>query len=217
MNGKFALEVVTKPTVLPVYLTPDDGPGSIKAWLRIRGRDAEDEELRQLVKDATEQIENLTMHTATPTTYRMTLDRFPMYYGTQLWPYDFQSSQFKLPRYPVKTVTDISYTDVQGVDYVLDPANYQVANARCPGRVIPTKGQVWPFTDPFRLQSVRVTFSAGYGVSSSTNPDDVPAAYKLAVKYLVTNMYYGDRSKYDPMFYRCINQLKLAGFTQWSQ
>jgi len=215
VTGKFALEVVTKPTVLPVYLTPDDGPGSIKAWLRIRGRDAENAELEQMVKDAAEQIENLTMHTATPTTYRMTLDRFPMYYGTQLWPYDFQSSTFKLPRYPVKGISDISYTDVQGNDYVLDVANYQLASARCPARVIPTKGQVWPFTDPFRLQSVRITFQAGYGNNST--PDDVPAAYKLAIKYLVTNMHYGDRSKYDPSTLRCINQLKLAGFVQWSQ
>ena len=195
----FGLEVTQKPTVLPVPLS---GPGSIREHLRILGRDALDSTLEELIWQAVENIEPLTLHSATTTSYAMTLDRFADYTGTSI---------LKLPRFPVQSVTGIQYIDVEKANITLSPSLYQLSRSRVPSRIAPIDGQMWPFTSVFSLGAVRVEFTAGYATA-----DAMPRLYKQAIKYLVAQLYYGDRMTLDDSFQKCIRGLKKMGFTSWS-
>ena len=189
-----------------------------KAHSRILGRDSEDAEIEEIIKEAASFLETETNLTLCPTTYVMTLDRFPSYYGTRLYPYDFVNSAFSLPLNPVIGVSSVSYTDVEGNAVVLNPSTYQVASARWPARVMPNTTNVWPFTNYLRMDSVSVTFTAGY-----TSVGLIPPAYKRAVKYLFAHFYEnrealsataGEPAKLPYALGAMITQMRYMGFAQ---
>lgn len=206
---KYGLITLAQPTTLPV---PINGTGSVKAHSRILGRDDLDLELTEIVKVAVDYLETETNTTLCPTQYILRMDRFPQYYGTRLYPYDFISSTFKLPRNPVISVDSIGYIDQYGVSQTIAPSVYQLANARWPARVATKQGQLWPFVELFNLQAVDVTFTAGYG-----NTTLIPPIAKQAIKYLFAHFYENrDESVEFPLqLTRLIRKLKRTGFTQW--
>lgn len=213
----FGLEIVTAPTTLPI---PVSGTGSAKSHSRILGRDALDADITEYIKVAADYIEGETNLTLCPTQYRMTLDRFPTYYGTQLYPYDFVNSMFRLPRFPVISVDSIVYMDVQGNTQTLNNSVYQLANSKSPARISPVQGQLWPFTNPFELQAVAVTFTAGYASQSL-----IPPIARQAVRFLFAHFYenrealvatVGEPASLPYGLKAIIRKLKTFGFTQWN-
>lgn len=200
----------------PPLITPIDVDGA-KAHSRILGRDNQDDYILDTIKEATDFLENETLLTLCSTGYSMTMDRFPTYFGTKLYPYDFVNSTFSLPRNPVTGISSIQYMDVLGVVQTLNPSQYQLGLSRWPARVVPVQGQVWPFTNYFTIESVSINFTAGY---SSVNA--IPARYKRAVKYLFAHFYENrepiaekGQTEIPVTLQRIINSMRYAGFTQW--
>lgn len=74
-----------------------------------------------------------------------------------------------LPIGPVRSVTEIAYTDTDGADQTIDPATVQVITRRIDGRILPEPGNTWPATEAGRWDAVRVTWSAGW----DTGADDL--------------------------------------------
>lgn len=92
----------------------------------------------------------------------------------------FLPGQIILPKATVIGITDFAYT-INGVDFTLE--DYQFSPG-APGRVASHLWRPWPFNYG-ELDSVRITFDAGYGDTA----DDVPAALKHAIKLIVSHLY----------------------------
>jgi len=88
---------------------------------------------------------------------RVTLDSFP------------DAIQLSAPTFSVEAVR---YLDPDGVMCTLDPADYYVDKVTTPGYVVPARGKAWPATEA-RVNAVSVDYTAGYGPTAATVPDDV--------------------------------------------
>lgn len=111
-------------------------------------------------------------------TWEAGLDAFPCWTSTT------PRRAIILPRPPLRAVTWIHYTDLDGTTQTLDPTLYTVDTRRFPGQVLPAYGQVWPSTQDVP-NAVIVRFTAGFG----TNPEDVPAPIRDALRLEVANRY----------------------------
>ncbi len=80
------------------------------------------------------------------------------------------SSSIILPRTPVASVVSIEYYDTAGVLQALDSSLYQVDLRSEPARVKPAPNLTWPATQSDRFDAVTITFTAGYGLDSTTIP-----------------------------------------------
>lgn len=90
-----------------------------------------------------------------------------------------------LPYPPLQQVTSIQYVDPSSGNLLtIDPAQYLFTSNSTPGRVQPQYGAVWPLARPV-IDSVRITFSCGYGPMEG----DVPASTRLALRSLVAANY----------------------------
>jgi len=92
---------------------------------------------------------------------RVTLDRFP------------GAIKLSAPTYSVESV---KFTDVEGDEWLLDPADYYVDKASKPGYVMPAPGRAWPATAR-HANVVVVDYTAGHGPDSAATP----AAAKLYI------------------------------------
>lgn len=77
----------------------------------------------------------------------------------------------RLPRYPVTSVTSITYTDTDGTTQTLSASNYRLDSASLGARVTPAYNKTWPSTRT-ETGAVTVTFIAGYADAASV-PSDV--------------------------------------------
>lgn len=162
------LTLVTAPAAEPITTA------EAKTHLRVDSSD-DDTYIDTLIKAARRWVEHTHGVVCVNTTYDGALDAFPHVDGV-----------IAFPRYPLSSVTSITYYDDDGsTSTVFSSGSYQVDTFKRPPRVVLKSGSSWP-TDSLRLSSgVVVRFVAGYGAAASAVPEDI----KHAVKLLVGAMY----------------------------
>ena len=176
MDAVFSLTPLNPPivSVIPV--------DEFKRHARIIGRDGEIDTIKEFLLQAEDYITSLTNHCFQPRTYLMALDRPPQQYG--LYKYSnlsIYNNQVDLPRFPLMTVTSVNL-HIQGAYQAF--TDYQVSSNIRPGRISPTGGTFFPFTDAFQMEGMRITFTAGYTALAS-----VPPRARFAIKALAAYWY----------------------------
>lgn len=104
--------------------------------------------------------------------------------GLNPWWFPYQQGVIQLP-YPVlQSVDSIQYLDTNGDLQTLPSSDYVATTNATPGRIQPAYGTIWPIARP-QIDSVRITFTCGYGALES----DVPASVRLALRSVVASTY----------------------------
>lgn len=158
---------------------PEEEPVSLadaKAHAKV-DVDDDDALIAVYIQAAREIVENYTGRALITQTWAIYLDRFPM-------DCDPDGEAIVLPWPPLAAVVAIQSISPSGTVLVgMDPADYTADVHAQPGRVVPAYGLSWPDTKAVP-NAVEVQFTAGYGAAA-----DVPAALRLAILELVTDMY----------------------------
>ncbi len=87
--------------------------------------------------------------------------------------------------HPVQSVTSITYTDTNETEQTWNASLYKVDTYRKAARITPAYGEVFPDILA-EINSLTVTYVAGYGDASS----DVPASIRQAVRLVLSDMYH---------------------------
>jgi len=99
--------------------------------------------------------------------------------ATSWWP---RASPIEL-RWPLQSVTSITYTDPTGNPQTLPAPSYAVDKDSDPPRVMPVVGTLWPTTSPLP-NNIKIEFVAGF-----TDPSLVPDNIKSALKLIIGDLY----------------------------
>jgi uncharacterized phiE125 gp8 family phage protein len=93
-----------------------------------------------------------------------------------------------LPAPPLRSVTSVSYVDVDGTTRTLDAGGYQVCGVgtRGQGYLVPAFGASWPATRD-RPECVTIRYVGGYGDSAASVRESTKAALKLILGHLYEN------------------------------
>ena len=174
---KYGLTLVSAPAEEPVSLS------EIKAHLYVSD-DVSNSTLTSQIIAAREYVENQTARQLVTATWEASWDRFPGYGADDIRPVGWRFGTIRVPRSPLQSVTSLKYLDTDAVLQTLATSEYQVSTRTDPGRIAPARLKVWPITDPYSFDSVRVVFVAGYGAASA-----VPARLKQAIKLLVGHLH----------------------------
>lgn len=131
----------------------------------------DDDLIEGLIQAAREWVENYCRRSLVQRSLSLRLDCFP--------------GVICLPRGPVISLTSVKYTDASGNLQTVSSSSYDSDLYSEPARVQPVFGGVWPVPKVGALNSVLVTYEAGYSPSSDSPTDyaaNVPAAIKSALK-----------------------------------
>ena len=129
-----------------------------KKQCEIGGSDTtHDAHLQRLIAGAVRDVERYTRRALITQTWQLTLKDFPEW-------------ELALPRPPLQSVTSIVYQDEDGVEQTLSTSLYQVSSRSTPAVLIPAYNEVWPSTRVLTLDTVRITYVAGFGDDSSSVP-----------------------------------------------
>lgn len=140
------LTLITPPADEPITLA------EAKLHCRIDS-DAEDVLLMTLIRSARMRAERCTGRAIPAQTFKQTFNSFPDWY-------------FSLARPPLISVTSIVYTSTAGVLTTLSSALYRVSTTNEPGLIEPSYDEgSWPTAQDI-VDSVAVTFKAGYACTS---------------------------------------------------
>jgi uncharacterized phiE125 gp8 family phage protein len=142
------MEQVSQPVALAVSMD------AAREALR-RDDDALDLSIGIALKALITEAEQITRRAFVNRAMRVTLDRFP------------DAIRLAAPTYSVEAVR---FLDAAGQMQTLDPADYYVDKVTKPGYIVPAAGKSWPGTGA-RLNAVTVDFTAGYGPTDETVPD----------------------------------------------
>lgn len=145
-------KIVTPPVALAVSLE------AAKLSLREDGTD-KDALISAWISGITNYAEHYTGRSFVNRQVRATLNEFP-------------AGAIFLDAPPLVSVNAIRYYDENGTLQTLDPQDYVVDIESEPGNVAIADGLAWPLTLP-RSGSVMVDYTAGYGVSDSSIPEDI--------------------------------------------
>ena len=153
------LQLITAPTSEPVTLAEQ------KLHSRVDISD-DDTYISALITAARQYAEGYQHRALLTQTWRLTLDYFP--------------SVIMVPMPPLRSVTSIQYLDSVGTLQTLSSSAYVVGTDGAPGLIYPVFGTQFPVAQA-QLQSVKVTFQAGY--------DTVPQATKAAIMMIADHLY----------------------------
>ena len=190
MIGSWTL--LTPPTEEPVTLA------EIKNHLRISGT-AEDSLLTLYAQMAREAVEGETWRALMPQTWTLYLAGWPA------------NGVIELPRPPLVSVTEIRYTDEDGVEGTLAASNYRVDTASEPGRIVLAPDGEWPSDALDSVNAVAVEFVAGYADASAV-PTMAKAAILLQIGEIYANreaVIVGSTPQVTPAVQRVLNLLKV--------
>jgi uncharacterized phiE125 gp8 family phage protein len=196
-----AIAIETQPSVEPITLT------ETKEFCRVDLSDtSQDLTLNGFMIAARQYCEGFTRRAFITTAFIQYLDWFPFYdyygnitgypnsgqsgrYLTSEWNH---SQQIKLLRPPLIAVTNIKYTDANGVvqtltpyDFTTNPTGFYVDAASEPGRLFPAPGLSWPTSLLTVPNCVQIHFTAGYGGDATK----VPQTLIIAMKQLVAHWF----------------------------
>ena len=161
-----SLRITVPPTVTPVSVA------ECKAHLRIDSDlTADDTYLGALIEAAVRWAQRRLRRQLCTATGVLRLERFSA------------DGVIVVDRPPLASVASIVYLDAAGDTQTLATDQYTVDTASAPGRILRPTGVAWPATYT-AYNAVTITANVGYGAA-----DDVPADYRLALKYLVAHWY----------------------------
>jgi uncharacterized phiE125 gp8 family phage protein len=133
----------------------------------------DDTYIATLILTATQVIEAETRRALINRSFALQLEGFPA------------SGEIVLPRSPLSTVSNVTYTDGAGVTQTLSASDYHTYSVNGVGRVALKSTASWPTTQGTGALDVSVNFTAGYGASAA----NVPAALRHAVLMQATHWY----------------------------
>jgi uncharacterized phiE125 gp8 family phage protein len=160
-----AITVITGPISEPVSLA------EAKAQCRVDVTD-DDALLTALIVAAREEVERHTWHAMVSQTLELVLDRWPA------------CTFVELPRPPLASVTSIKYKDADGTETTWNSANYIVAAAHIPGRVVLADGASWPSDTLYPTEAIRIRYVAGWASAAV-----VPQSLKQSMLMLIAHWY----------------------------
>lgn len=220
-SSSFTLSAAATSSGSGVSITIGAEPASLteaKAWARVNTTD-DDSLVSDIIQAAREIAEGPDLKRAlmlqSRCVYFMGFPWSGGYYnrlirsmGPNPWWLPTAQGIIMLPYPPLQAVTSIQYVDPASGNLLTIPSSqYLFVSNSTPGRVQPQYGAVWPLARPV-IDSVRITFTCGYGALSS----DVPAATRLAIRSAVAASYENREAFLEggilaaaPMFERFLN------------
>jgi hypothetical protein len=177
-----------------------------KKQLRLEPTDItlDDAYIAGLIPTARLAVEQLTRRALITQTRALYLDSFPSaggYYNRavrEIWPslgglpsglgfypglIPNSTGVIDIPLPPLQSITAVRYLDFAGTLQTVDPSAYNVS-LDTPGRIQPQYSHVWPISRP-TIDSVQITFVAGYGATA----DKIPSPFSQAMKLLIGHWY----------------------------
>lgn len=151
MRTYAGLVITSAPATQPVTVA------EAKAHVR-QDADADDTLIGSLIEAATKYVESQSERALVTRTYRLSIQSAP------------KSGTLELPMPNLQEVTDIKYTDTDGVEQTWSSGDYQVDTASEPGRVLPMPGESWPTVKAGIVNPYRITYTAGYGNAAAVDP-----------------------------------------------
>ena len=157
-----AINRISTPALEPVSL--------IEAKRHLRVSVTEDDDyITGLITVARRAAEDRTERTLIQTTWKLTLDEFP------------ESIILSMP--PILSVSSVIYTNTANQSVAMSSNDWFVDKDSQPGWLVPAVGKAWPKT--LGINSVAVTYTAGYG----TTAESVPAPIRQWILLAVGDMY----------------------------
>ena len=166
LGAGYGLVRVSGPASEPVSLD------EAKAQCRVTHA-AEDAYVTRLVKAARHYVEERIDRTLLPTTWRLSLSRWP------------RRGWVLLPRPMLRSITSVTYLDGDGETQTVSPSAYALDADRMPGLLMPGYDLDWP-TGREQSGAVRVTYEAGYADAASV-PEDLRQAILLLTAHWYAN------------------------------
>lgn len=166
-NQKFSFKVTTAPTVEPVTTA------EVKTHTRISGTD-QDLQIAKWIKSGRELAEAFQRRAYLNQTIEVSFDNFPLV-------------PFHLPRSRVITVQSIKYYTTENTEVevynssvpVGTESNYLIDTDSEPARITLAYGCSFPSAVLRTINSFKVIYTAGYGTTAATVPENVKDAILL--------------------------------------
>jgi uncharacterized phiE125 gp8 family phage protein len=163
------LRLITPPAIEPVTLQ------EAKDHLRINTTD-NDAKINMIIRSAREYVETFLSRALIEQTWDFYIDSFPI------------DGDIQIPKPPLIAVNSLSYFDPQGVQTLVDPADYYVDNVSEPGWIVRAGGFSWP-TTLAAINAVVVRFRGGYVTADSPPQPAVPFDIKAAILLTIGAQY----------------------------
>lgn len=186
-----SLIVKTPPAVEPLTLQ------EAKDHLRV-GINDDDQVIQQAIRAARWNLEEKYRIACITQSLVLGLDVFvqpdydPWAQVTPVWPIGWWIQRVFYPRaasielrWPLQSVTSITYTDTAGSPQTFSNTNYTADVDSDPPRVTPNVGQLWPIAS-LLPNSIKIEFIAGF-TSPALVPDNIKAALRLIIGDLYEN------------------------------
>jgi uncharacterized phiE125 gp8 family phage protein len=167
MNAKFY--TTTAPAADPIVAA------DLEAALRL-GSSFDSTTVSRVIPASVRKVEEDTERSLITRTITGKLDRWP------------KNGIIHLPKPPFVAITSFKYFDTNGDEQDLEVnTDYQIKMSGDSGRLVVAPGESWPSVQSDRLEPITITYTAGYGSSSTDVPDDLrEACVKMGVM-LYTN------------------------------
>jgi len=153
-----SFRLVEKPTALAVPMK--EAQSSARADVAADGTSALDADIVRAIRTYTTEAETETNRLILEQTWTLTLDAFP------------RERSIKLHKPPLLAVEHVKFYDVDGVQRMLDPADFQVDLNTDPGYIVLAPGRAWPTTANM-IGAVEIRFRCGYGSTPDAVPDGI--------------------------------------------
>lgn len=131
----------------------------------------DDPYITDLITISRQYVEFFAQRSFLDTTWIETFDRFP-------------DEFFRPQRSPLSSVTSIQYVDTDGATQTWAASGYRVDTSTEPGRVGLAWGESFPSIRAV-TNAVTLTYVSGYGTANAS----VPIIYRMAIKWLLAQMY----------------------------
>lgn len=109
-------------------------------------------------------------------TYILTLDAFPPY-----------GKVLELPMPPAAAITSVVYTNSAGTAATWTASEYQLDITGHTSRLVPAYGYNWPSETLREMEGVAITYTAGYGATAASVPEEIRHAIMKIVGDLYEN------------------------------
>jgi uncharacterized phiE125 gp8 family phage protein len=143
-----------------------------KSFMRVSVSD-DDDLIAMLLIAARLQFENQTNQALVTQTLKTSFDPHPVNDGALIC----------LPRWPIQSVSAITYIDTNGDEQTWASTEYNVDLLSCPCRLTPVYGGSWPCMRN-QMGALSVTYVGGYGVAAV-----VPADIRQGILMLAAHWY----------------------------
>lgn len=173
-----------------------------KQYLRVDITD-DDNLITGLITSARRAVETRLRQALITQTWVLYLDSFPSaggYYNRairEIWPslgglpsglgfypglIPNSTGVIDIPRPPLQSITSVQYYDFSNTLQTVDPTLYNVSLGVISPRIQPQYSHVWPISRP-TIDSVQITFVAGYGSAAANVPQPIITAMMMLVAH----------------------------------